>query len=132
MYRVIRLCVGGQQQSLTTSTVVVSQPAPVTVVRNQEVDYSGKAMAALVLAIIGLIFCGESLILLVCLVPALILAIIALSSPRGESASKNASISLGLTILSGVCFVVILIIAIAVPIAVAGAAAAAATSRYSS
>ena len=56
----------------------------------------------------------------------------ALSSPRGESASKNASISLGLTILSGVCFVVILIIAIAVPIAVAGAAAAAATSRYSS
>ena len=33
-------------------------------------------MVALVLAIIGLIFCGGSLILLACLIPALILAII--------------------------------------------------------
>ena len=56
----------------------------------------------------------------------------ALSSPRGESASKNAIISIGLTILSGVCFVVILIIVIVVPIALAGAAAAATRSRYSS
>ena len=62
--------------SQTTTAVVVTQPAAVTVTHNQEVDYSGKAMVALVLAIIGLIFCGESLILLVCLVPALILAII--------------------------------------------------------
>ena len=54
----------------------------------------------------------------------------ALSSPRGESASKNASISLGLTILSGVCFVVILIIVIVVPIVVVGATTAAAANSY--
>ena len=56
--------------------VVTSQPAAsTTVVSHPQDDYSGKAIVALAFAIIGLVCCGTSLIFLVCLIPALVLAI---------------------------------------------------------
>ena len=60
-----------------TSTVVVTQPQPTAVVvAPPQEDHSGKAMVALVLSIVGLVFCGYTLLVLACLIPALILAIL--------------------------------------------------------
>ena len=57
--------------------VVAHQPGATTVtVAAPQEDHSGRAMVALVLSIIGLVFCGYTLLVLACLIPALILAII--------------------------------------------------------
>ena len=56
---------------IQNSTAVVINQA----IGQPDPDYTGKATTALVLAICGLICCGEGLIPLLCLIPALILAI---------------------------------------------------------
>jgi hypothetical protein len=103
---------------MSTNTVVVAhQPGATTVtVAAPQEDHSGRAMVALVLSIIGLVFCGYTLLVLACLIPALILAIIAVASPHEHSARGNSCISIALSITSIVSGVVAIIIAIVVPV----------------
>jgi hypothetical protein len=104
-------------QPQPSSTVIVTQPQPTAVVvAPPQEDHSGKAIAALILSIIGLVFCGYTLLVLVCLVPALILAIVALASPNEHSSSTHSFVSIGLSIGSIVFGVIIIAAIIAVPV----------------
>jgi uncharacterized membrane protein len=118
---------------MSTNTVVVAhQPGATTVtVAAPQEDHSGRAMVALVLSIIGLVFCGYTLLVLACLIPALILAIIAVASPHEHSASTQSFFSIGLSITSIVSAIIIIIIVIVAPVVtVAAAVNSISTSRF--
>ena len=101
--------------SSNTTVVVASQPAPVTAIYQSppEEDHSGMAVCAIVFSIITLLCCGFSLFFLMCSIPALILAIVALGT-RGSAQKSNAGISIGLNVVVVVCTVVSLVIIIPV------------------
>ena len=118
--------------SSNTTVVVASQPAPVTAVYQSppEEDHSGMAVCAIVFSIITLLCCGFSLFFLMCSIPALILAIVALGT-RGSAQKSNAGISIGLNVVVVVCTVVSLVVIIPVYFVAYGTAVTSATSRVS-
>ena len=91
--------------------VVTAQPAAATTtyVSKPEQDNTGLAMCALAFSIFTLICCGCSFLYLTCIIPALILAIVALSG-KGSSQKSNAGISIALNVTVVVCFVLLLVI----------------------
>ena len=103
----------------TNTTVVTSPPAE---------DHSGMAICALIFSIFTLLCCGSSLLCLTCIIPALILAIVALTT-KGNSQKSNAGISIGLNVAVVVCSVVFLVIFIPAYV-LSAASAASSTYRY--
>ena len=106
-----------QPQLANTTVVVTAQPATATtVVSPPEENHSGIAICALVFSLCTLFTCGASVICLSFSIPALILAIVALST-RGNSQKSNAGVSIGLNVAVVVCTVVLLV-AVVTPVAV--------------
>ena len=100
------------QTTATTNVAVVSaQPGVATTsyVSKPEQQNTGLAVFALVFSIFTLICCGCSCLYLTCIIPALILAIVALSG-NGSSTKTNAGISIGLSATVVVCSSLFLII----------------------
>ena len=122
-----------QTATFTNATVVVAmQPmaASTTRVSTPAKDHSGIAICALIFSIFTLLCCGSSLICLAFSIPALILAIVALTT-TGSSQRTNANISIGLNTVVVVCTVLFLVIFI--PAYVVGAVlvtSASVSSRY--
>ena len=81
------------------TVVATAQPtvAATTSVPPPEADNSNLAVGALVLSLVTMITCGVHLIYLPCIVPGLILAIVAMQS-RGSTQKMNAGLSIGLSI----------------------------------
>ena len=100
-------------QTTSPSVVMVSsQPRPVATTTHlspprAQQDNSGMAICALVFSIFTLFCCSTSCICLVFSIPALILAIVALTT-TGSSQKTNAGISIGLNVAVVVCTVLVL------------------------
>ncbi len=78
-------------------------------------DNTNVAICALIFSIITLICCGPYLICLTCSIPALILAIMAMTS-NGTKQTNNAGISITLNVVVIVCSVVTVIFTSFLPI----------------
>ena len=100
-----------QTTATTNVAVVTAQPAAATTtyVSKPEQQNTGLAVCALVFSIITLVCFGCSCLYLTCIIPALILAIVALSG-KGSSQKTNAGISIGLSATVVVCSSLFLII----------------------
>ena len=102
-----------QPQTTTSTNVVVvsTQPgvATTTSVAPPEQQNTRLAVFALVFSIITLVCFGCSCLYLTCIIPALILAIVALSG-KGSSQKTNAGISIGLSATAFVCASLFLVI----------------------
>ena len=114
--------------SANTTIVVTSQPATLTTAsmpppKNQQ----SVAICALIFSIITLICCGPYLICLTCSIPALILAIMAMTS-TGTKQTNNAAISITLNVVVTVCSVVSVIAFTLLPFVLVTPAAATSSS----
>ena len=122
-----------QPTATTTNTTVVvaAQPtaATTTYVSPPAEDHSGMAICALIFSIFTLLCCGSSLFCLTCIIPALILAIVALMT-KGPSQKNNAGISIGLNVAVVVCSMLFLVIFIPAYVVSAANAASAASSTF--
>ena len=100
-----------QPQSGNATVVVAAQPvtATTTVVSPPEENHSGIAICALVFSLCTLFTSGALIICLSLFIPALFLAIVALST-RGRSQKGNAGISIGLNVAVVVLTVVLLVL----------------------
>ena len=105
-----------QQTQVSQQTVVVTQQPVATTTRvyhSDQTDHSGIATAALVLSIITCFFCGGSLLLLICVLPALLLAVTALGQ-KGQEQRKNAQVSIGLSIAAIVTTVILIAVIVGI------------------
>ena len=108
------------QPPVPTTVIVTAQPAPLT---NPEIkvhdDSNSRKLAtvALVLSILNCVFCGCFLASLICIIPAFVLAISALTL-RGRTQRVNAKISIVLSIVAFAIMVALTVII--VPSTVAG------------
>lgn len=82
----------------TAATVVTTQPSVVSVVSPPKESHTPVAISALVLSVITMICCGLPFpYLLICTIPALVLAIVAMVT-RGKTQKINAGVSIGLSV----------------------------------
>ena len=105
-----------QQTQVSQQTVVVTQQPVGTTTRvyhSDQTNHSGIATAALVLSIITCFFCGGSLLLLICVLPALLLAVTALGQ-KGQEQRKNAQVSIGLSIAAIVTTVILIAVIVGI------------------